>query len=87
MGGHEQIQLVLRLFDGLGERMREAPLGRDQLLVEESPGVYRLEVTVRQTVQLERWLSGLTPNAVVLEPKRLKEQMRCHALALLSRMQ
>lgn len=86
-GGHEQIQLVLRLFDGLGERMREAPLGRDQLLVEESPGVYRLEVTVRQTVQLERWLSGLTPNAVVLEPKRLKEQMRCHALALLSRMQ
>lgn len=86
-GGQEQIELVLRLFDGLGERMREAPLGRDQQLVEESPGVHLLTVTVLQTVQLERWLFGLAPNAVVVEPKDLREQMRRHASTLLRRIE
>lgn len=84
-GGQEQIELVLRLFDGLGERMREAPLGRDQQLVEESPGVHLLTVTLLQTVQLERWLLGLAPNAVVVAPKALREQMRSHASTLLRR--
>lgn len=84
-GGQEQIELVLRLFDGLGERMHEASMGRDQQLVEESPGVHLLTVTVLQTVQLERWLFGLAPNAVVLAPKTLREQMRRHASTLLRR--
>ena len=49
--------------------------------------MHLLTVTVLQTVQLERWLFGLAPNALVVAPKALSEQMRRHVSTLLSRMQ
>lgn len=75
-GGQEKIRLVLRLFDGMAERMREAPLGRDQVVIEESPGLYRLEVTVMQTVQLERWILSLGSTVQVLEPVRFRSAIK-----------
>lgn len=74
-GGQERIKLVLRLFDGAGERLKEAPLGKDQVIMEEAPGVHRLEVSVVQTVQLERWVLGSTPQIQVLAPDGLRQKI------------
>lgn len=75
-GGKEKVRLVLRLFDGMAERMREAPLGRDQVVIEELPGVHRLEVTVIQTAQLERWILSLGSTVQVLEPVRFRSAIK-----------
>lgn len=74
-GGQERIRLVLRLFDGMGERLKETPLGPDQVVVEEVPGVHRLEVTVTQTVQLERWLYSMSDCIRVEHPSSIRKRI------------
>lgn len=74
-GGQQRISLVLRLFDDAAERLAEAPLGSDQVMVEEAPGVHRLEVSVLQTVQLERWILSAAASVAVISPETLKRKI------------
>lgn len=74
-GGKDRIQLVIRLFEGAGERLKEAWLDKDQKLIEERPGVYRLEVNVIQTVQLERWLMSMAEHVQIIEPATLRQRL------------
>ncbi|AWI52016.1 hypothetical protein DEH84_00040 [Aquabacterium olei] len=85
-GGQERIRLVLRLFDGMGERLKETPLGPDQVVVEEAPGVHRLEVTVIQTVQLERWLWGLGNSVAIVAPEALRGRMHDALISAIGRL-
>ena len=84
-GGQERIRLVLRLFDGAGKRLMEAPLGKDQVIVEEAPGVHRLEVSVVQTVQLERWVLSCVDQVEIVEPTSLRKKLVARAQTFLAR--
>jgi len=74
-GGQETIELVLVLHDDLPERLKESPLSADQRLERTEAGLYQLESTVLDTVQLRRWLLSLGPKVEVLAPLALREEV------------
>jgi predicted DNA-binding transcriptional regulator YafY len=75
-GGQELIQLHLRVFEGMGDRLQESPLSSDQKIDALEDGSHRVTATVRDTVQLRRWLLSLGPRAEVLSPEPLRQAMR-----------
>lgn len=75
-GGHEEVGLELRLWERLGDLLKETPLAADQRVLEQDDGSQLLQATVRDTAQLRRWLLSLGARAEVLAPAGLRAAMR-----------
>lgn len=71
-GGGEPIRLVLHLYEGLGELLRETPLARDQVIEDLGGGVRRLTATVLETAELRRWLLSLGARVETVAPSSLR---------------
>jgi predicted DNA-binding transcriptional regulator YafY len=55
--------------------LRDSPIATDQTLTEASPGKWRLTATVRRTIQLRNWLLTLGPQARIIKPQVIKEDL------------
>lgn len=72
-GGHEEIQLVIRLFDRTVEILTETPLSRDQTIASDNEeGTHLVRATVLDTVQLRRWLLSMGHRVEVVAPASLR---------------
>jgi WYL domain len=65
--------------------LEETPLSYDQKLNEQPDGNVLVEATVADTGQLLWWLLGFGGRVEVVEPQRLREQLKDHAIRLFSR--
>jgi predicted DNA-binding transcriptional regulator YafY len=65
--------------------LEETPLSDDQLLTGQSDGNVLVEATVADTGQLRWWLLGFGGRVEVLEPHWLREELKGHAIRMMSR--
>lgn len=65
--------------------LEETPLSEDQQLTEQPDGNVLIEATVLNTEQLRWWLLGFGGRVEVLEPQELRDELKDHAVRMLSR--
>ena len=82
-GGNETIDMLLRFYDGTGTLVIETPLAKGQVVTQEPNDQHMVKVTVRDTVQLRRWLLSQGRNLTVLAPLSLRDWISSeHSAAL-----
>lgn len=75
-GDSTMIQLKVRFTHDCGNHLFETPLSSDQKIRELTDGNLMLTATVANTPQLRWWLLGLADGAEVIEPQKLRDDMR-----------
>lgn len=75
--GSPRLDLKLRIGLNSAYSLRECPLASRQTLTDDSenPKVRILSAEVPNTVELRQWIRSLGPNAEVLEPTFLRQEM------------
>lgn len=74
--GMTSLQLVMRIRGVLAKYLVETPVAADQAVAVINSEWTRVQVTVRDTIQLRTWLRSLGPDAVVEEPESLRAQLK-----------
>lgn len=74
--GTDPFMLVLKIRGVLAKYLAETPVATDQTMTPIDDTWTRVEVRVHDTVQLRTWLRSLGPDAVVLQPRSLSDDMR-----------
>jgi predicted DNA-binding transcriptional regulator YafY len=74
--GKDPFMLVLKIRGVLAKYLAETPVATDQTMAPIDDTWTRVEVRVHDTVQLRTWLRSLGPDAVVLQPSSLSDEMR-----------
>jgi predicted DNA-binding transcriptional regulator YafY len=74
--GTDPFMLVLKIRGVLAKYLAETPVATDQTMTPIDDTWTRVEVRVHDTVQLRTWLRSLGPDAVVLQPRSLSDEMR-----------
>jgi len=84
--GSPRLDLKLRIGSNSAYSLRECPLATRQVLIDdpENPGGSILSAEVPNTVELRQWIRSLGPNAEVLEPSFLRQEM-AEEVAILAR--
>jgi predicted DNA-binding transcriptional regulator YafY len=72
----QAIVLKVRFAADTAVHLRETPLSKDQVMLDESDGHVLVTASVQLTQQLVWWLLGFGDAAQVLEPQALRTQMR-----------
>lgn len=72
----DTIELEARFTTHSAAHLTECPLADDQQIVPDGTGFVRVRATVLDTKELRWWLLGFGDQVTVLEPLRLREQMR-----------
>jgi predicted DNA-binding transcriptional regulator YafY len=70
-----KINLKLRLSERQAIYVKESPISIDQSMVKSSDGMYSLEATLIDTIQLRRWLLSITGDVEVIEPQHLRDYL------------
>ncbi len=75
--GSPRLDLILRIGKNSAYSLRECPLAGKQTVTDdlENPGGGILRAEVPNTVELRQWIRSLGPNAEVLEPTFLRQEM------------
>lgn len=75
--GSPRLDLILRIGKNSAYSLRECPLAGKQTVTDdlENPGGSILRAEVPNTVELRQWVRSLGPNAEVLEPTFLRQEM------------
>lgn len=73
--GEVPLYLSMRVRGILSKYLAETPVGKDQVMTPMDDEWTQINVTVPDTVQLRMWLRSMGPDAVVVSPAFLKEQM------------
>ena len=82
-GGNETIDMMLRFYGGTGALLIETPFAKGQVVTQEPNDQHMVKVTVRDTVQLRRWLLSQGRNLTVLAPLSLRDWISSeHSAAL-----
>ena len=74
--GSKPLNLVLRIRGVLAKYLAETPVAPDQSMTPIDDEWSRIQVQVQDTIQLRTWLRSMGPDAVVEEPKALREQLK-----------
>ena len=69
------IDLTVVFRSGAGEHLLETPLAEDQTSERLAPGAVKIAARVLHTPRLIWWLTGFGPDAEVLEPAQLREEI------------
>ncbi len=73
--GDMPLNLSLRVRGILSKYLAETPVAQDQVMTPFNDEWTQINVTVPDTVQLRMWLRSMGPDAVVMSPAFLKEQL------------
>jgi len=82
--GEGMIRLKALFEQDAAIHLEETPLSEDQRLTDQGDGNVLVEAAVADTRQLRWWLLGFGGRIEVLEPDGLREEMKNHALRMLS---
>ena len=74
--GAEPLKLVLKVRGTLAAYLAETPMAPGQKVKTLDEAWYEVRVTVADTQQLRNWLLSLGPQAVVMAPASLREELR-----------
>lgn len=74
--GSDPVQLRMRVRGVLGQYLAETPLAQGQRMTVLDAGWTRIEVEVKDTMQLRSWLRSLGRDAVVEGPATFREELR-----------
>lgn len=72
------LELQLPTNSNLVQDLKDSPVSKDQVLEALADGVWRLQASVRRTVQIRNWLLSLGPQAKVLAPSVLRQDLIDH---------
>ncbi len=75
-GDGERIRLEARFLADAAQHLYETPLSEDQVIATDGDSWVRLTATVANTPQLSWWLLGFGNTVEVLEPVKLRDEMR-----------
>lgn len=81
--GDVPLNLSLRVRGILSKYLAETPVAHDQVMTPFNDEWTQINVTVPDTVQLRVWLRSMGPDAVVMSPSSLKEQLVAEQAQLL----
>lgn len=73
--GSEALQLVLRIRGVMAKYLRETPVALDQRMTPVDDQWTQVEVTLPDTIQLRTWLRSLGPDAVVISPLHVRNEL------------
>ena len=80
------IRLVLLFGDKTDvQRLEEAPLSADQVIVRRTDGDFKLSATVEETLQLHWWLRGYGTRVEIVAPESLRQEFAEMAMELADR--
>jgi predicted DNA-binding transcriptional regulator YafY len=81
--GDAPLNLTLRVRGILSKYLAETPVAQDQVMTPFIDEWTQIKVSVPDTVQLRMWLRSMGPDAVVMSPSSLKEQLAAEQAELL----
>lgn len=81
--GDAPLNLTLRVRGILSKYLAETPVAQDQVMTPFNDEWTQIKVTVPDTVQLRMWLRSMGPDAIVMSPSTLKEQLAAEQAELL----
>lgn len=82
--GKEPFSLVIRVRGVLTKYLAETPISTSQIMTPIDDQWTRIEVVIRDTVQLRTWIRSLGPDAIIEQPKFLQEEFQQEYESLLS---